>query len=169
MKTQTLFFTMVLLLSTSCNNLEKTKVKEDAIRANIDIFVESFWNNKDIAIFKTIATENFSRNMNDISVASNRKESIANSNLFIIGFPDLKISNPNIYIKDNKAFLNFTFIGTNTGIFGDTAPTGKKIKISGFSIIHFNDNAIMRKEEVFYNELDLLQQLGYTLNAPILE
>jgi steroid delta-isomerase-like uncharacterized protein len=169
MKAQSLFITFVLLLVTSCNTLDKTKAQEDAIRANLNIFIESFWNKKDISIFETIATENFYRKMNDISVSSNRKESIANSNVFITGFPDLQITNTNIYIKDNMAFINFKFTGTNTGIFGDAPATGKKIKISGFSIIHYNENGIMTTEEVYYNELDLLQQLGYTLIAPILK
>ena len=59
--------------------------------------------------------------------------------------------------------------GTNTGRFGELPATGKKVKIEGLSHLYFNEDGKMYQEDVFYNELNLLQQLGYSLNPPIVE
>jgi len=172
MKAQTILFIMVLLFFTSCNNQQNTQIpndKENTIKANLRTLVETCWNKKELASLKLITTDDVIRKVNGVTVSSNRKELEASMTIFIIGFPDLVITNPNIYIQGNLAFVDFTFSGTNTGVFAETQATGKKVKINGFSILHFNNEGKMYLEDVHYNELDLLQQLGYTLNAPILE
>ena len=74
-----------------------------------------------------------------------------------------------IYNKNNRVFIKWTFTGTNTGVFGESPATGKKVKILGFSSVLLNTEGKIVKEDVFYNELDLLQQLGYTMKFPIVE
>ena len=75
----------------------------------------------------------------------------------------------NTQIKDRHLFAHWTFTGTNTGIFGEFPATGKKAKVSGMSLLSFDEEGKLYREEVYYNELDLLQQLGYTLVPPALE
>jgi len=65
--------------------------------------------------------------------------------------------------------MHWTILGTNTGVFGESPPTGKKIKINGITHIKFDNKGKIIYEDVFYNELLLLQQLGYTLLPPTLE
>ena len=84
-------------------------------------------------------------------------------------FPDLHLKLKNFHILDNVVFTDWTCTGTHTGKFGQTAATGKKVKINGFSQLYFNEEGDMFGEEVVFNELDLLQQLGYTMNLPILK
>ena len=170
MKGQTIIFVMLLLFITSCNNQKIAQAeKEKTIEKNIKILVEDCWNKKDLTSLHSITTEDVIRKVNGLTVSSSRNELEASMTIYFIGFPDLVITNSNIYIKDNLEFIDFTFSGTNTGVFSGTPATGKKVKVSGFSILHYNDEGKMYLENVRYNELDLLQQLGYTLNPPILE
>ena len=170
MKGQTIIFVMLLLFITSCNNQKIAQAeKEKTIETNIKTLVEDCWNKKDLTSLHSITTEDVIRKVNGLTVSTSLNELEAGMTIYFIGFPDLVITNPNIYIKDNLAFIDFTFSGTNTGVFAGIPATGKKVKVSGFSILHYNDEGKMYLENVYYNELDLLQQLGYTLNPPILE
>jgi len=166
-------FTLILWITilVSCNHTEQnsTDSKEDIIASNIRIFIDSCWNNKDISVLKKISTEDLTRNLNGIKVANNQNEMQAHLNLFFRAFPDLSVSLKSAVIKNEQAFTEWTFSGTNTGVFGEVAPTGKKVKVTGFSMIHFDQKGKMMREDIYYNELDLLQQLGYTLKPPIVD
>ena len=65
--------------------------------------------------------------------------------------------------------MNWTATGTNTGTFGELKATGKKIKVSGASRIEFDQEGKIIFEDVFFNELSLLQQMGHTLTPPVVE
>jgi len=74
-----------------------------------------------------------------------------------------------ITFNENQAYFYWVFTGTNTGVFGEIPATGKKVIVKGFTIVHFNNEGQIFHENVYYNELDLLQQLGYTLLPPIVD
>ena len=161
---------LIVLLLASCdqkklgrNNMSS---KEMQMQITLDTLMEACWNKKEIAKLELVMTEDVSRRVNNIIVAHNRKEVAANIAVFISGFPDLTITLSNLHLSDNYAFYNWTFSGTNTGIFGEFPATGKKVKVNGISKIIFNEEGIIVQEDVSYNELDLLQQLGYSLNPP---
>ena len=160
-----------LLILFSCNNKQQIKKEslKDIIMSNNNAFVEYCWNNKDMEKLKTISTEDLVRNLNGIKVASSQLEMEANMKVYFNGFPNLKVTLNKTYLINNLVFTYWTFIGTNTGVFGEAPATGKKVKVSGFSIIHFNDKGKMIQEDIYFNELEFLQQLGYTLNLPNLE
>jgi predicted ester cyclase len=162
-----------IILFISCREEQsqqnELEAKEIAIKATINDMVTQCWNNKDMEKFREIATENFIRKNNGIIVANNRNEMEATMNIFFTGFPDLEVILNNTIIKGNQAFTQWTALGTNTGIFGETAATGKKVKFIGYSVGYYNDKGKYTGEEVYYNELELLQQLGYSLVSPIVE
>lgn len=153
----------------SCKKQNDNSQSDEIINNNLNTLIESCWNNRELEAIKSISTENFKRRVNNVYVANNQKEVEANIKVYFIGFPDLIITINNFYIKDNKTFLHWTFTGTNTGVFGETQATGKKVKVNGFSTIHYNESGKMFQEDVYYNELDLLQQLGYTISPPVVE
>jgi len=170
MKKVALINLLLLLLLTCCTtqdhklNLEHERL----IEANIINYL-TYQNAKDKTNLNTIIAERFTRNMNGIQMVSNRNEHKASLQVFMVGFPDMIVTYPNKYIKDNEAFIHWIFTGTNTGVFGDVSATGKKVKIEGISHLYFNEYGKLIQEDVYYNELDLLQQIGYTLNRPIVE
>lgn len=163
-----LLFVMVLTCKPGNNDEMKTN-QEQAITTNFNSFIENAWNNKNMDSLRSVSVENFIRHLNGIQVASNQNEMEANMNIFFNGFPDLKVSIENSTIKDNQLFAHWTFKGSNTGIFGEAPATGKSIIVSGYSELSFNTEGKIIQEDVYYNELQLLQQLGYTLNEPIVD
>jgi steroid delta-isomerase-like uncharacterized protein len=79
-------------------------------------------------------------------------------------YPDAKVViDEGHYMKDVSFFL-WTFTGTNTG--PGTAPaTGKSVKLSGSTLMHYRDGKIA-EEIVYFDVLDWQMQLGYTLTPP---
>ncbi|MAU26756.1 MAG: hypothetical protein CMH48_13670 [Muricauda sp.] len=174
MKPPLLTIALVVLIMASCNRKERLlqegmMTMENTIKNNLNTLVDSCWNNKDLELLAPISTEDFTRTLNGIKVAGNQKELQAHINVYLTAFPDLNIHLKNTYIKDNQLFTHWTFTGTNTGVFGEFRATGKKAKVSGMSLLSFDSDGKLYREEVYYNELDLLQQLGYTLVPPALE
>ncbi len=88
--------------------------------------VNDCWNKRDMAKFRTISLENFSRNVNYINISGNRNEMEAAMNIFFTGFPDLHLTIESALITDSVAFIHWSATGSNTGIFGETPATGKR-------------------------------------------
>ncbi|MDY7395096.1 ester cyclase [Aureibaculum sp. 2210JD6-5] len=164
------FQTIILLLLLSCSQpLKKEAIFDTSkIEETISNYLEaqnSIGENK----VDTLITESYIRNMNGIEMVSNINEHKASMDIFLTGFPDMTLTFPKRLIKDKHAYIEWTFSGTHTGTFGELTATGKKVNISGITHLYFNENDRIYREDVFYNELDLLQQLGYTLSPPITE
>jgi steroid delta-isomerase-like uncharacterized protein len=161
---------LVMVLTCKQGHDDEMKTKQErAITTNFSSFVENAWNDKNMDSLRSVSVDNFIRHLNGIQVASNQNEMEANMNIFFNGFPDLKISIENSTIKDNQLFAHWTFKGTNTGKFGEAPATGKSIIVSGYSELSFDMEGKIIREDVYYNELQLLQQLGYTLNPPVVD
>jgi len=173
MRKITIVFVAFILLFISCKDQQseqnEVEAKEIAIKASLNDMVTQCWNKKDMETFKAIASEEFIRKNNGIIVANNRNEMEATMNVFFTGFPDLEVILNNTVIKGNQVFTQWAVTGTNTGIFGEIAATGKKVKFSGYSVGYYDDEAKYLGEEIYYNELELLQQMGYTLVSPVVE
>jgi len=84
-------------------------------------------------------------------------------------YPDFNLTFDEIIVKDDKAVFLWTTTGTNTGPLqtpmGELPPTGKKVRVSGVSISR-RVNGKTAEQWVFYNMLDVMQQLGFTLTPP---
>ncbi len=167
------FILLLLLFCTgiSCRQetQESEKGREAELAQKVGVWIDSCWNNRNIRILDDLTTSQFIRYMNGVKVAEGSTEMEAHLQVFFTAFPDLQISTDDIYFKDSMAFMLWNAKGTNTGVFGEVQPTGKKVNINGLSHLSFNREGKISKEIVYYNELELLQQLGYTLVPPILE
>lgn len=76
-------------------------------------------------------------------------------------YPDANLVVDDAYFQENLAFVRWTFSGTNTGP-GDFPPTGKPVKNSGLTILHYANGKIAM-EDVYFDTLEWMQQLGFTL------
>ena len=135
----------------------------------LNTYMDSCWNKGDISNLNGISSEEFIRNLNGITVVETQNEMRAHMRVFFKGFPDLAVKLDSTFVKNNTVFTHWTSTGTHTGMFGEIAATGKKVKINGLSQLYFDAEGRLIREDVVFNELGLLQQLGYTLNPPILE
>ena len=84
-------------------------------------------------------------------------------------FPDLYATIDEMTVKGDKIIWVWTFTGTNTGLFhtplGDIPATGKKVQFSGVAIDRVDEGKIV-EEWVYFNVLQVLQQLGFTITPP---
>lgn len=168
-----MFLTLPLLfVLCSCANRKpdaNDQEKEATNRNNLELFIQKVWNEKDFSVIDSLFANSFVRQVNGVNLASNKNELTANLQVYFTGFPDLYIQLDKTESENDHIYIHWTLTGTHTGIFGELAPTGKKIKISGISRIDFDVNGKIEEEQVYYNELSLLQQMGHTLNPPVLE
>ena len=84
-------------------------------------------------------------------------------------FPDLHATLDETIVKGDKIIWVWTFAATNTGSFhtplGDIPPTGNKVQFSGVAIDRVDEGKIV-EEWVYFNGLQVLQQLGFTIIPP---
>ncbi len=138
---------------------------DKVIKLSLDNMVKA-WNTNNSSILKSNTVKNIVRNTNGIRQANNQKEYKTIMTLFHTAFPDLKVTIDNTVIKGNKAYIDWTLIGINTGKFNGNAATNKKIKIYGFSVLSFNEKGKETKDDAYFDNLVLYQQLGYTMPKP---
>ncbi len=160
---------LVLLLIFSCDEQNRQLKLENIYTKNISTFIETCWNKKDLSPLNEIIDNDYSRIVNNVTIIENSNELEANMKVLFTGFPNLFVSIDKMVFKDNLVYFYWVFTGTNTGVFGEIPATGKKVIVKGFTIVHFNNEGQIFHENVYYNELDLLQQLGYTLLPPIVD
>jgi len=162
---------LIMLLFHFCGDQNASNHTSTEVRNKNSLvaFIDKGWNEKDLASINNYFSNAFIRNVNNVKVASDREELAAHMQVYFTGFPDLTIEMDNIVSEGNQIYLSWTLNGTNTGQFGDLSATGKRIKISGMSLIDFNEEGKIIQDKVFYNELSLLQQMGHTLNPPNLQ
>ncbi|MBT8181082.1 MAG: ester cyclase [Eudoraea sp.] len=171
MSKSVIYIFILLVVITACKTENKSAElsMNDTLANNLNVFIDSCWNDQNVSKLNELVDKNFVRMLNGINVAKNENEMAAHMNVFFTGFPDLKIQYSDAYIEGNNIFMNWECTGSNTGIFGEMPATGKKVKIQGLTHLYFTQEGKLYKEDVYYNELDLLQQLGYSLKSPVLE
>jgi steroid delta-isomerase-like uncharacterized protein len=170
MKSAILLLLMLLSGLVGCESVDKESREQiDIQETAVNMYVDSCWNKQKVTSVREVMTNDFTRNLNGISVANGPMELEAYIINFIRAFPTLKIEIDSMIQKDRQIITTWTFQGTNTGEFAEYMPTGKKAKVSGVSLFQFNKEGKITREDTYYNELYLLQQLGYTLNPPGLE
>lgn len=83
--------------------------------------------------------------------------------------PDLLMAFSEVVTQGDKTATAWTMTGTQTGPMlmpGGTLPaTGRKVSITGLAIDYMKDGKFA-KEVVIFNLLDMLMQLGFTLQPP---
>ena len=83
--------------------------------------------------------------------------------------PDINFSMDDLYIKGDRIVWMFTMAGTITGPFctpvGKLPPTGKPFRLSGVAVDRIVEGKIA-EEWFYFNVLDILQPLGFTLVPP---
>jgi steroid delta-isomerase-like uncharacterized protein len=157
---------LILISAGSCSDIDRASEIEEANKNKVIHFVAAIWNEKDLTQVETFYADSFTRKVNNIETTSDKKELLANIQVYFTAFPDLKFNINKIIPYHNKVILNWTITGTNTGMFGEFPATGKKIRVSGVTQIDFDEEGKFVNEEAFFNELSLLQQLGYSLKPP---
>lgn len=135
------------------------------IKSTIDAIVRA-WNANDQNGLKALMTDDFVRTENGKLVAESPQEYATDviSTLYS-GFPDFKVSLTDYKVLGNKALITWRCTGTNTAEFQGEI-TNKPITTHGTSIWTIEKDGRASREEAYFDNLALFQQLGYSMPAP---
>lgn len=124
------------------------------------------WDQNNQELMRASLTSDFVRVGNGVVEARGPDEYLGMMTLFHTAMPDFDITAEDTFVRDNKTYFKWTASGTNTGMFGANAPTGKSSVTHGFTILTFNDEGKVTREEVFVDHLGYQLAWGYTITPP---
>lgn len=154
----------LLFFAFSCQKAEEGLTQEEVQAFTNRVL--TMWNEHNINIADEVYAQEIVRHDCGVPEAIVGLENVKNylKNLFT-AFPDMNLIEDEMIVSGNKGVQRWTMTGTNTGPMGDMPPTGRNVKISGVSVGHFVNGKLVEIWD-FYNVLDMMQQLGFTLTPP---
>ena len=154
-----------LILSISCSTEEKWDSTE--LKQKIEKYVD-YWNTGNFEGIEDVLHKDFELRMTPKFSPDSGIEHFQESIVYWRqAYPDFYIEIDEILYASDAATARWTITATNTGT-GSHPPTGKSIKVSGISIVHFVDGKI-KDEWIASNNLDWIKQLGFTVVPPEFE
>ena len=163
------FTTVVcLMLITCCTTFAQEVLTREQARAMGDIFLEARNTpNMDLLdkIYAPDAVFHYSDMPEDIVGLEALK---ANYRQRQASFPDFNMSLDKMMIDGDHIIWMWSVSGTNTAPLGELPATGKSMSFSGTAIDRIEDGKIA-EEWAYFNQLDLLKQLGFTIIPPASE
>ena len=84
---------------------------------------------------------------------------------FRAAFPDIEVTVEDQIAEGDGVVTRWTARGTHQGDLQGLAPTGKRLALSGVSIDRLVDGKVVEHWE-YYDQLDMLQQLGVAPTSP---
>ena len=163
--------TLILLcLTFSCQQLGKEAITEEEAKVLTE-GVQEIWNEGNLALADELLAPDFVEHLidfgdfgedEDIVGIDAYKEHVTNMRTIV---PDIHFTTEEIIVKDDKIVWRWTYTGTNTEPMGDIPPTGKKLRLSGISIVQVV-NEKFAEEWTYHNEAAFLRQLGFTITPP---
>ncbi|MCK0190162.1 ester cyclase [Arenibacter sp. F20364] len=135
---------------------------EKAIQATIDNVIKA-WNSNDKELMYAHLATDIIRTDNGNIMAKKQSDYGDFMDIYHSAFPDFTVTLDKTVMVGNKAYLYWTCTGTNTGEFMGNAPTDKKIETHGFSVWMFDTEGKGAREDAFYDNLVVYEQLGYSM------
>jgi ketosteroid isomerase-like protein len=128
---------------------------------NIILFYESL-NKGDYEKFKNLCAPEFIDYSTGLPPFKSSDPAIHSYKIYNEMFPDLSVEVKSIVVDGNRAFLETTTTGTNTGkVLGFLPPSGKKIIINNVDVILFDaEGKILSRLSTNPNEI--FRQIGYS-------
>ena len=83
------------------------------------------------------------------------------------GFPDFSLETHEMFVRDGVVMLDWTASGTFDGEFYGAPPTGRSFTISGMAKTTVRDERV-QEDRLYYNEREMLAQLGMTFPDVVL-
>jgi steroid delta-isomerase-like uncharacterized protein len=77
--------------------------------------------------------------------------------------PDLRMDIEDVFATQDKVVIRFVGIGTHTGPFNQTPPTGKAVRVRGITVLLVRDGKV-KTEWTEYDRLGMLRQIGVIPN-----
>lgn len=139
--------------------LQEVDSKNSSVMKAVNKVVEG-WNAHDISNLRALSVSDLKRSSNGIVEVNSIDEYAGFMDTFVTGFPDFNVDINNVNSKGNKVYIDWTVTGTHKGDFMGNAPTNKKMKSHGFSVWTLNDQGLFTREDAYYDNLVMYNQLG---------
>jgi steroid delta-isomerase-like uncharacterized protein len=122
--------------------------------------IEEFWNQGQLSVADELFTADYVRHdPATADLAGGVDGARAGCVRFRTAFPDLRLTVADLLMDGDKAVVRWTTSGTHQGDLMGIAPTGKKVGLTGISIMRFA-GAKVAEEWVNWDTLGMMQQLG---------
>ena len=105
--------------------------------------------------------ENGSLTINDGPPAVGRAAIAEIAERFMRDFPDMVVTFDKLERQSNATAFHWTLTGTNTGLGG----TGKRVRISGYEIWHFDNNGLIRNSKGHFDSAEYQRQLKHGVDG----
>lgn len=151
--------TQVLLALQEIERTNAMSADEKAIQTTIDNVTKA-WNSNDKDVMYANMVNNIIRTGNGATIAKTQSDYGDFMEVYHSAFPDFRVNIDKTVIVGNTAYINWTCTGTNTGSFMENEPTNKKIETHGFSVWTFDNEGKCVREDAFYDNLIVFNQLG---------
>ncbi len=126
-------------------------------------YIVEFWNRQNINIAsEVLASEATLTSPDGVMEGTNSIKAFQNT--YTHAFSDLNFLINDVTSKDNEIKIDWTLRGTHDGEFAGIAPTWQKVELKGTSTYLLANSKIIQ-EVMLFNKLDLLRQLGVSLEA----
>jgi len=160
---------LIVALFISCDQkVEKTEATnnlEDIIRETNETRYQA-WNTGNSDLMVAQLSDDFERYANGDLEFDDKAGYPKLMNMYLTGFPDLNFEHEVVMVKGNKSFTKWTATGTNDGVYNGAPATGNQIMVHGFSVITYNDEGKIIKEEAYMDNLKAYTSIGYSLAPP---
>jgi predicted ester cyclase len=142
---------------------------EKKARVMLDKVLE-MWNKPDLALIPELYSTDTVATTSSTPVPyvghEGIKQWVENTRIML---PDMKMTFDEAVVQGDKIATIWTLTGTNTGPMqtpgGAIPPSAKPVRITGLAIDYLKDGKFV-KEVVMFNALEMLMQMGFTLNPP---
>jgi len=127
----------------------------------IERFIAQLWNNRNLAVIDELCASTYQ--YHDPSLPSwyafgrSGLKDLASS--VLTAFPDFRVQIEDMVADGELVVTRVTQTGTQTGMLGDLAPTGRTVSVTAFSVERFVDGKIAESWGVS-DQLGLREQLG---------
>ena len=158
---------VMLFTITSCNTVSEKHLElekaQTTLEENITMY-ESVWDkvingrqidlinedyfDKDVVVLGT--------SEGDLTGLENFKTYYSN---YVIGFSDAEFTIIDIFGQEDKIVKHWNFKGTHDGDFFGVLPTGKKVDVSGTTLVKMKNGKIASEQD-YFDLLDFYTQLG---------
>jgi steroid delta-isomerase-like uncharacterized protein len=156
---------IVSLVMTCQQPTDRSAAKDEEIKALVQSLLP-IWNEQRLELIDEMVAPGYVRHQVDMGEDIVGGEALKEfATMFFLAFPDFSCSFDEIFVDGDTFTVQWTVTGTQTGPFQDLPPTGRAIKVSGVGVGRAADGKVV-EEWNYWNELALMEQLGFTLTPP---
>lgn len=119
------------------------------------------WSSHDMDRVTALFTDDCTYEDVTLGVVNRGKEELRQfGNGFLAAMPDVKFPLHSKVVGQDRAALEWTMTGTQTGALGDLPATGKSCTVRGSSVLEVRDGRFSRCSD-YWDMMTLLKQLGH--------